>query len=278
MACAFYVYFQSTPGIPVRGFSKCFNVPRVFKYSVFQSTLGIPLTVLVLQGVTSQSTEAMAGAFFFFAAVSWVRASDLTIAFLTIAVSVTVTTGSSSKTMPANGCVTLSQATRRLRLGQRLVPLCLCTTAGCPSPRRARPPQTGRVPDCSDHETKKTRGRTPPRGAARHAPPVDASRQNLRERSLQVSAPRATAGGVHGEKNASAHAFRCLPRQNGYSPEANACATLPREASALQHTDRHFWQRVLTAPGSLNIEPPPKMPSILLTVRPLLRPWRVFFS
>merc|ERR1711967_219021 len=74
-------------------------------------------------------------------------------------------------------------------------------------------------------------------------PPVDASRQNLRERSLQVSAPRATAGGVHGEKNASAHAFRCL----------------------------------LTAPGSLNIEPPPKMPSILLTVRPLLSPFRVFF-
>ena len=84
LACAFYFYFQSTPGIPVLGFSKCFKVPWVFKYSVFQSTLGIPVTVLVLQGVTSQSTEAMAGAFFFFAAVSWVRASDvLEIVFFT---------------------------------------------------------------------------------------------------------------------------------------------------------------------------------------------------
>ena len=214
--------------------------------------------------------------------MSCVRASDLTIAFLTIAVSVTVTTGSSSRTISAKriGCVALSRATRRLRPGRRIARLCQTATACSPSrsPGRARPPQRGRAPRRSDHETKKTRGRTPPRGAARHAPSVNASRQNLRERSLQVSAPRATAGGVHGEKNASAHAFRCLPRQNGYSPEANACATLPREASALQHTDRHFWQRVLTAPGSLNIEPPPKMPSILLTVRPLLRPSRVFFS
>ena len=45
----------------------------------------------------------------------------------------------------------------------------------------------------------------------------------------------------------------------------------------MQHTNRHFWQRVLTAPGSLNIEPPPKMPSILLTVRPFERPSHVFF-
>ena len=34
-----------------------------------------------------------------------------------------------------------------------------------------------------------------------------------------------------------------------------------------------FWQRVLTAPGSLNIEPPPKIPSILPTLRPLFRPF-----
>ena len=35
----------------------------------------------------------------------------------------------------------------------------------------------------------------------------------------------------------------------------------------------NFWQRVLTAPGSLNIEPPPKIPSILPTLRPLFRPF-----
>ena len=32
-----------------------------------------------------------------------------------------------------------------------------------------------------------------------------------------------------------------------------------------------FWQRVLTAPASLNIEPPPKIPSILPTLRPLFK-------
>ena len=138
------------------------------------------------------------------------------------------------------GCVALSRATRRLRPGRRIARLYQTETDCSPSrpPGRARPPQRGRAPRRSDHETKKKRGRTPPRGAARHAPSVNASRQNLRERSLQVSAPRATAGGVHEEKNASAH-FRCL----------------------------------LTAPASLNIEPPPKMPSILPTVRPLFKPF-----
>ena len=62
-------------------------------------------------------------------------------------------------------------------------------------------------------------------------PPVDVSSQNLRERSLQVSAPRVPAGGVHGEENASAH-FMCLA----------------------------------TALASLNIVPPPKTPSILPTL------------
>ena len=126
-----------------------------------------------------------------------------------------------------------------MRPGRRIARLCQTATACSPSrpPGRARPPQRGRAPRRSDHETK--RGAAAHRLAVRLAmPPVDASRQNLRERSLQVSAPRATAGGVHGEKNASAH-FRCL----------------------------------LTAPASLNIEPPPKMPSILPTVRPLFKPF-----
>merc|ERR1719353_2685000 len=74
-------------------------------------------------------------------------------------------------------------------------------------------------------------------------PPVDVSSQNLRERSLQVSAPRVPAGGVHGEKNASAH-LMCL----------------------------------LTAPAILNIEPPPQMPSILPTVRPLLMPFFLMWT
>merc|ERR1719271_304915 len=57
-----------------------------------------------------------------------------------------------------------------------------------------------------------------------------------------VSAPRVPAGGVHGEKNASAH-LMCL----------------------------------LTAAVILNIEPPFQRPSILPTVRPLLMPLPDFF-
>ena len=53
-------------------------------------------------------------------------------------------------------------------------------------------------------------------------PPVDVSSQNLRERSLQVSAPRVPAGGVHGEKNASAH-LMCLPRQSTFSAAKTFC-------------------------------------------------------
>ena len=137
----------------------------------------------------------------------------------------------------ANGCVALSRATRRLRPGRRIARLYQTETDCSPSrpPGRARPPQRGRAPRRSDHETKNTRGRTPPRGAARHAPSVNASRQNLRERSLQVSAPRATAGGVHEEKNASAHAFRCLPRQNVFHPKQ----TLARRARGSLRSAAH---------------------------------------
>ena len=78
----------------------------------------------------------------------------------------------------------------------------------------------------------------------------------------------------------------CLPGQNAFTrskrfgkARTGAVVHAPGGAT-VQHANHlqpfskagKFWQRVLTAPGSLNIEPPPKMPSILPTLRPLFSP------
>ena len=81
-----YVAFQNVSKCPGYSSTRSFKVPRVFRepyWSYSASHLKAPWQLR---------------AFFFFAAVSWVRASDLTIVFFTIAVSVS-TVASSSNTM-----------------------------------------------------------------------------------------------------------------------------------------------------------------------------------
>ena len=125
-------------------------------------------------------------------------------------------------------CVTLSRPTKGVAPGARAPSLASARTRD----RMRLPPLLSGLParvrhrevECQTAVTAKRKFKAAAhRLAVRLAmPPVDVSSQNLRERSLQVSAPRVPAGGVHGEKNASAH-LMCLPRQSTFSAAKTFC-------------------------------------------------------
>ena len=103
-------------------------------------------------------------------------------------------------------CVTLSRPTKGVAPGARAPSLASARTRD----RMRLPPLLSGLParvrhrevECQTAVTAKRKFKAAAhRLAVRLAmPPVDVSSQNLRERSLQVSAPRVPAGGVHGEK------------------------------------------------------------------------------
>ena len=147
--------------------------------------------------------------------------------------------------MSANGCVCPEPTDKGVAPGARAPSL----ASARPRDRMRPPPLLSGLParvrhrevECQTAVTAKRKFKAAAhRLAVRLAmPPVDVSSQNLRERSLQVSAPRVPAGGVHGEENASAH-LMCLPRQSIFFRSENfllhaRCALCAEHASHYFH-------------------------------------------